>query len=74
MQLKKDAHKLSEPHLLISVVGQALMMTTWHCLLTDYCVADRKGRLIEAVQRTPDAQVDGQMLIFDYVINVDTNL
>jgi len=55
MQLKKDAHKLSEPHLLISVV-------------------DRKGNLVEAVQRTPDAQIDGQMLIFDYVINIDTNL
>lgn len=55
MQLKKDAHKYVEPHLLISVV-------------------DKKGRLIEAVQRTPDAQVEGQMLIFDYVVSIETNI
>eukprot|EP00656_Telonema_subtile_P050778 TRINITY_DN6663_c0_g2_i1.p1 TRINITY_DN6663_c0_g2~~TRINITY_DN6663_c0_g2_i1.p1 ORF type:complete len:871 (-),score=127.17 TRINITY_DN6663_c0_g2_i1:164-2776(-) len=37
-------------------------------------VVDKKGRLIEAVQRTPDAQVEGQMLIFDYVVSVETNI
>lgn len=53
MQLKKDAHKYKEPHLLISVV-------------------DKKGNLIEAVQRTPDANVEQQTLIFDYVVSLET--
>ena len=53
MQLKKDAHKYKEPHLLISVV-------------------DKKGQLVEAVQRTPDATVEGQTLIFDYVVSLET--
>merc|ERR1712166_146458 len=35
-------------------------------------VVDKKGQLVEAVQRTPDATVEGQTLIFDYVVSLET--
>lgn len=35
-------------------------------------VVNKKGQLVEAVQRTPDATVEGQTLIFDYVVSLET--